>query len=316
MNEIYTESLSPLSESAETPRWQSIHVRCDGSLDDLLLQVVSPYMSELKKQEELLDWFFLRYWESGPHLRVRFRPRPGRTPSSIEVQLRNRVREWIVDNPPLYTYDEETYAQLREVFARRERMTASSKLLRPHGDVWAQPYLAESDKYGQGGMLPVFESHFVDSSALALGALSWSPSRTQKWALALGLALVEREVARNLISDSAFEEIMLRWGQTDSLPDLEAPVLQQIIDYSVDAVDSAGGHDQADDLKAIMFSWGSIIHDLVTKLRHQGGWDPSKAISGSDICLHLWCNRLGLSIDEEVKVRGVAASTLQRSPSV
>src|SRR5689334_16190255 len=54
--------------------WMSAHLYYQGPLDLLLRELVVPLVRDLGGRGLLAQHFFLRYWQGGPHLRLRLRP--------------------------------------------------------------------------------------------------------------------------------------------------------------------------------------------------------------------------------------------------
>ena len=52
--------------------WISLHIFYQGNLDDVITGCVGPMVSHLSNSISQL--FFLRYWDGGPHLRLRLKP--------------------------------------------------------------------------------------------------------------------------------------------------------------------------------------------------------------------------------------------------
>ncbi|HYC91732.1 MAG TPA: thiopeptide-type bacteriocin biosynthesis protein [Thermoanaerobaculia bacterium] len=55
-----------------TAEWLSAYVYTRGSLRDLLVERVAPFAAEMLDAGLAERFFFIRYWEGGPHLRLRF----------------------------------------------------------------------------------------------------------------------------------------------------------------------------------------------------------------------------------------------------
>ena len=65
--------------------WISAHIFHAGDLDALITRVAGPLVSDLNPE----GFFFLRYWEGGPHLRLRMRVSD---PGAAERELLARAR--------------------------------------------------------------------------------------------------------------------------------------------------------------------------------------------------------------------------------
>ncbi|MCX2181118.1 hypothetical protein KV205_11325 [Streptomyces sp. SKN60] len=128
----------------------------------------------LLRAEGLWDhFFFLRYWQGGPHLRLRMRCGPGAgSPEAAE-----RVTEGLARALPEFTAEaEEEYAlglTLQDELARLEKET--SRAGRPLGSIDRVPYEPEFRKYGGPEGVRIAEQVFRRSSVAVLDLLAGQP---------------------------------------------------------------------------------------------------------------------------------------------
>ncbi|WP_078851045.1 lantibiotic dehydratase C-terminal domain-containing protein [Streptomyces sp. NRRL S-237] len=102
-------------------------------------------------------WFFIRYWEGGPHLRIRLLPRPDAGRAATPAALDAAVRRAFAD-VPRDGHDPEGYpASIGDLAAASvasdptvDRRLAATVL--PPG-VHAARYVPETDRYGTGAAL-------------------------------------------------------------------------------------------------------------------------------------------------------------------
>ncbi|KOU13943.1 hypothetical protein ADK52_37315 [Streptomyces sp. WM6372] len=106
------------------------------------------------------SWFFIRYHEGGPHLRIRFRG------AAADV--------------------DELAAEIALLAA--ETIPVTGPLPGRHGEVSAARYEPETERYGGPAALPVAEEVFVHSTRAAVAALRAVPGRADRLRLALDLA--------------------------------------------------------------------------------------------------------------------------------
>ena len=67
--------------------WISAHVFYSDGLDRLLTEAVRPLVGELIAARLVRAYFYLRYWDGGPHLRLRVLPARLQTRAAL-VSLR------------------------------------------------------------------------------------------------------------------------------------------------------------------------------------------------------------------------------------
>ncbi|MFW0715529.1 thiopeptide-type bacteriocin biosynthesis protein [Pedobacter sp. N23S346] len=57
--------------------WLGMHIFYDGDVDELLKRSIAPFVSRWKSfLSPISPWFFIRYWEGGSHIRLRFQAEP------------------------------------------------------------------------------------------------------------------------------------------------------------------------------------------------------------------------------------------------
>lgn len=132
--------------------WTSLHVRLWWAVEDVdafISNILAPELDGHRAAGRVTDWFYVRYWEAGPHLRVRAR--------DASVDLADRLRSLVAeaDHP----------------------LIASSPDWLPHGDVRETPYVPEVERYGGPESLPVAEDVFCRSTEVAVAVLRSAGSK-------------------------------------------------------------------------------------------------------------------------------------------
>lgn len=166
--------------------WASVHVHGSGDLGQVLTGVVAPVMRRLTAEGTVHEWFFLRYWEGGPHIRVR-----AAAPEPVTELMLGELREAISGWPmPPAALSEVEYRRIAARLAEAEELTHYEKELHPPGTVRAVAYVPEHDVYGTGATLAAAERHFTESSALALDVLGSASSAGVLRGLAMSVNLM------------------------------------------------------------------------------------------------------------------------------
>jgi thiopeptide-type bacteriocin biosynthesis protein len=139
--------------------WQSEHV--DTFITDKLVPLLQDH-----------QWFYVRYWETGPHLRIRIRG---------EADVADQIRELIAaEDYPVQEIDPEKYYA---------GLGATTTTWLPHGDVRGVPYVPETERYGGVDALPAAEELFCRSSEVAIAVLRSAQSLSAKLTAAMQLAM-------------------------------------------------------------------------------------------------------------------------------
>ncbi len=152
-------------------RWQSVHVFYHDfqKLDGLVRGLVEPLFSDRLKD---IPFFFVRYWEGGPHLRIRF------------LADHEDVRT-VVDACEAYVY----------AAPCSKTLTAANfylQVMKLRTDEWMQyswyanntvceiRYVAETDRYGGHEGLLISEQLFYHSTQLAIQSIRQAQSLNDK----------------------------------------------------------------------------------------------------------------------------------------
>jgi thiopeptide-type bacteriocin biosynthesis protein len=155
-------------------RWHSWHLYVDSAdpvvTEQALVEVVAPALDRLRATGQAPDrWFFVRYWQGGPHIRLRVAGLAERPATDLAEELAAGLAVLNGELPPAQRLDPAAYRT--EVAGRAAAGEGGRPLplepLRP-GGVYAEPYHAELDRYGGGELMPVSERLFHLSSVLAM----------------------------------------------------------------------------------------------------------------------------------------------------
>ncbi|MFJ9608380.1 thiopeptide-type bacteriocin biosynthesis protein [Kitasatospora sp. NPDC101176] len=155
----------PTTHPPTTTDWQSLHLALPlpaPDTDAFVTEDLAPLLDGLTTAHPGTDWFFIRYNEGGPHLRIRLRG-PG-APGQADG-----------------------LAAALTGLATRRTPPDGTRAAR-HGEVTAVPYAPETERYGGPALLPIAEEVFVHSSRTAVRALTAAPAAATRLPVALDLA--------------------------------------------------------------------------------------------------------------------------------
>jgi thiopeptide-type bacteriocin biosynthesis protein len=175
-----------LETAPDTRTWSSwhLHVQTNGgqALDQILRDVVAPMatslaVSEPDGQPASRPWFFIRYWQYGPHVRLRIADLDADQASSVTSALDTRMDSCLKNLDDAQRMDQNDYAQIVSGIAHTGEGGRSMAVgtLAPAG-VQAQEYEPEIDRYGGAAQLELSENLFHSSSIAALRACLRRPS--------------------------------------------------------------------------------------------------------------------------------------------
>jgi hypothetical protein len=152
------------SSSELSTDWFAMHIHLsDGVLSTrFLVEWMYPRIKSLLTDRQATSWFFIRYWDGGPHLRVRLKGIADEQRKALLMQTSNAVRQWCSPTPPS-----------RETYYRAHNFDGApvdiDKLAwREEGAVMQMPYEPEFQRYGGNQAMEVNEQLFALTSTLAI----------------------------------------------------------------------------------------------------------------------------------------------------
>lgn len=159
--------------------WLAAHLYYAEPWETFLIRAVRPFVARALAQPGVRQYFFIRYWERGPHVRLRF--------GGDAAVLEERIK------PALLAH----FGRYFEQFPSRRVEPAWTHDL-PPGKAWFPnhsvqfiPYEPETERYGGPAALAVAEKQFEASSDAVLALLAensgWQYSRALGAAIQLHL---------------------------------------------------------------------------------------------------------------------------------
>jgi thiopeptide-type bacteriocin biosynthesis protein len=202
-------------ERAHADDWFALHVfLSDAALADrFLLDWAGPTVKALLGAGSAQSWFFLRYWESGPHLRVRVRGLSEPMRQVLLERARAVVPSLVSADPP----QRDSY--YRHHFFDGQPLDPATLSWFEEGSVVVHPYEPEWRRYGGLHAMQVNEQLFDLSSTLALSVIRASErDLPRRFALAASLmplfALAWAPGTENLLR--FFEDYVAYWSASST----------------------------------------------------------------------------------------------------
>jgi thiopeptide-type bacteriocin biosynthesis protein len=304
---------------AEDGEWTNWHLHVDtytpGVLDTVLLDVVRPVVTRLGANPR---WFFVRYWQRGPHLRLRVRGLAADTAAQVGHDLRRRLALVNAGVPDAERIDRASYrtAVAAAAAAGENGRSLPIGALRRAGAYPAR-YEPEVERYGGPELMELSHELFTTASTLAVQLLAEQRRRqpaarlgTGLYATAAALAGLGTDLERCARFLRAREEYWLRWTAAGGTPvDRErheaeclaaATRLAASPGRLLDLIARASGPAQ---------TWADQLAAAVPEWRRRSATLPAEPILSSH--LHMLLNRLGLGMAAELHVTGVLAEFLR-----
>lgn len=254
--------------------------------DAFLVEEVAPLLEGLVAGRPGAAWFFIRYSEGGPHLRVRVRGLDYAAVLELRAELALLVKE--------------RDGRLAEV-----------------------AYVPETERYGGPGALPVAEEVFVRSTRVAVEAVALARRGSERLTLGVDLAHATA-AALGLDRHAAARWLRVQaagWRWADDVPLLPARFLHARVNavYAAqreallrraDALrqELAQGAAESAGSGGLVGRWAREVAAADGELRAAGGAADRLRVWGSQ--LHMLFNRMGIVPDEERAVCRLAARAL------
>jgi thiopeptide-type bacteriocin biosynthesis protein len=297
---------------AAVDTWVSVHAFHHGDLDALLAEAVAPVVRDRPA-------FFLRYWEGGPHIRLR-------VAEPVRAELHAALSGWLAAHRHPSSVTPEQYALMAESMAAAEGMTDFERELRAADTVADVPYRPEHDVFGAGDSLAAVERHFVESSALALDIVAErvAPGRRRGFALSAGLLSLAV-----MFPDLPALAAAFAGGTAAQLADgddgIGYPAQRDRLRGQALRAWELAGTSRADDTAT--GRWLASVRALHNSLRECAltateaaspmSWQldhlppESRPVAAIMMrCTHLLCNRLGVGLTDEMYVNTLIARVL------
>ncbi len=160
--------------------WISLYIYYHEDPTPLLLECLRPISEELRDQQRIQHFFYVRYWEGGPHVRFRVLPAPGADRNDLKTWLITKLEAYLSQHPSLASIDPERYAKATEYFSTFELGQAQAFALQPNNTVREVAYQPEYQSYGGVRAMPVVEQQFSVSSAVGLRLLEQPATNDQR----------------------------------------------------------------------------------------------------------------------------------------
>jgi thiopeptide-type bacteriocin biosynthesis protein len=287
--------------------WLSLHVFGVADTDRFLTDAVRPLVTALGRAGLLTRYFFIRYWEGGPHVRLRVLPCDPAQRDRILGHALLALDDHLAGQPaaPAPT-GSAGYAALAAEFARLERRDDYDRRVRLHPCVELIEYRPEHDAYGDGATLSAVERHFTESSRIVLRLLGTRPTDDARATFALSLYLLTLATCR-----PDLDRLDARRRAVGDLSTMDAEYRSRrgnLLAHAGQLLDATGGGPGS--LDGNLAEW---LHSVRGLARALGSGLPDSCGGAATVllrCTHLALNRLGIGPRAEATLGYVAARAL------
>src|SRR5262249_40755584 len=133
--------------------WLALYVFYGGDQDQAIIDSIGPGLRRLRESGWIARYFFVRYWNGGPHVRIRaecLRP-----VSEVERELRQEIARFLDDAPSGVTDIARLTAEAARIHSLEKQLAEKQVLfvepiepLQPSGTIQTRPYRFDEERYG------------------------------------------------------------------------------------------------------------------------------------------------------------------------
>jgi len=214
-----------MSEGVIDESWLAAYLYYAEPWEEFLIRGVQPFIRLVMEKKQAGQFFFIRYWERGPHIRLRFKGDPGQMAANIKPRLESHFNDYFQQNPSKRE-DPEYVKNLPEEYRWF-----------PNNTVQYIPYGPEVERYGGPTGIIIAEKQFQVSADAVLAIIGesdhWDYDRALGaaiqmhlgFAFALGMDLIETTAFYSHISRMWFAR---SYGYEENIPEEELKKRQDI----------------------------------------------------------------------------------------
>ncbi|NEE03722.1 thiopeptide-type bacteriocin biosynthesis protein [Phytoactinopolyspora halotolerans] len=200
-------------------RWVALHVFYASDANPILVEAVRPLVDELRRDQLIDGWFFIKYWMEGPHIRVRFKPSSPELRDEVTQRATAALEEFLKRRPALYDTDVDGLDDLyKRMYVAEygeeswnEKYGDGGMPYRPNNSVALMPYDPEYDRYGGPVGIDIAEWHFEHSSDLVALLLATSNAHVRPVLLGMATQLSLMTAYTFLHTDEAVRRFFQRY---------------------------------------------------------------------------------------------------------
>ncbi|HZR39043.1 MAG TPA: thiopeptide-type bacteriocin biosynthesis protein [Ktedonobacteraceae bacterium] len=172
------------------PAWVCAHLFYYDNLSTLLTGCVKPVVEICRARELITTYFFVRYWEGGPHIRLRLLPASIDSEKEIRAVLAEASQQFFGTHPSQTSLDAQQYEKATGTLTQLIYGEGRQMPLQPADSLCYVPYQPEYDLYGGVEAMPHVEKLFMHSSDIALELLAEPMSKNSLTGQAMSMILL------------------------------------------------------------------------------------------------------------------------------
>jgi hypothetical protein len=307
--------------------WVSAHLFYHGDQDAVVVGVIRPAVERLRRAGTADGFFFLRYWEGGPHVRLRVLTRPEHV-RSVRSVIEETAAEFYRTSPSQSAMTERDYAESASGLAKLERMDDYDTVLHPDNSVAFIDYLPQTEVFGTGRALEAVEQQLMSASVLAVELIARGRTPGQRAMDAFAMLAANRTVFTGILPELAYQARFMVESGGSGAKLMQSSEFERYFEANkaplragLEAVWASTRGVALPDA-SVASRWLTTVRDVndtLVELELLGELDAYPDFEApADVlqhinhlvpqliverCTHLMCNRLGISLAQESHLR-------------
>lgn len=185
-------------------KWTSLHVFYHNvqKFDEFILEM-SQLLAQFRKDGKIEKWFFIRYWEGGPHIRIRIL----NGSEKLIEEIKETAYQFIDKNPSVQSITRDEYYKDNKFDGKPVDVNTLSWY--EDGQIVEIPYEQELQRYGGEAVMELSETIFCYSSYIVKSILeSVGNDFNKKLIFAEALSWIEVEEFRKIYGKENVNEFL------------------------------------------------------------------------------------------------------------
>lgn len=156
--------------------WRAMHIFYYDNQDTILKNDIKAVL----KKNNVYEFFFIRYWENGPHIRLRLK----NIDDSKFLAVKSEILDYMENNKSEVEIDENKYGEIADVLGKREGIVLQNHCLEKNNTIKEWKYEPELKKYSGKEGVALAEREFIHSSKIALDVIQLDLKQSLKYIFA------------------------------------------------------------------------------------------------------------------------------------
>lgn len=304
--------------------WLALHVHHQGDLTSLVLESLAPAADGLQRAGKIRLWHHVRYWNGGPHVRLRALPMEVSERDFVQGQLRVAAETYLDQNPSS-PGDHAAYAKVVAAMDQLHRHLTDDH---PYAEDFLEPVepLVSADavleqsydfdfaRYGNGELREIAERHFAAStqiSVLLLRACAGRSSLLRAWSARLMAALppaLDLDARGSECLLERYRDATRYFAAVNGEASMSYQPFEAVADDVRAAIEDAAGRGSAEGGSAVLLArWRAVLADSARRIEAATRSQEAPQ-TPADLLIdyvHMTNNRLGLPVAEEAHLADI-----------